>query len=61
MVIAGEQVGLDGAMGELHVNMNITWFELAEPPRSYPGGATLLRLRCLEAPPETVSEGNVRG
>jgi dihydrofolate reductase len=34
--------------------------ELAEAPRSYPGGATLLRYRCLEGPPVTMgppSEG----
>jgi len=31
-------------------------FELAEPPRSYPAGAMLLRYRCLEGPPETVDE-----
>jgi dihydrofolate reductase len=30
-----------------------TRFELVEPPRSYPGGAMLLRHRCLEGPPET--------
>ena len=30
-----------------------TRFELVEPPRSYPGGAMLLRYRCLEGPPET--------
>ena len=28
-------------------------FELAEPPKAYPGGAMLLRYRCLEGPPET--------
>lgn len=28
-------------------------FALAEPPRSYPAGAMLLRYRCLEGPPET--------
>jgi len=28
-------------------------FELAEPPRSYPGGATLMRYRCLNSLPET--------
>ena len=33
-----------------------TRFELVEPPKAYPGGATLLRLRRLEGPPETVSE-----
>ena len=31
-------------------------FEQVEPPKSYPGGALLLRYRCLEGPPETVSE-----
>jgi hypothetical protein len=30
-------------------------FEQAEPPKSYPGGVMLLRYRCLEGPPETVS------
>ncbi|SDU45332.1 dihydrofolate reductase family protein [Jiangella alkaliphila] len=29
-----------------------TRFEPAEPPRSFPGGATLLRYRRLEGPPE---------
>jgi dihydrofolate reductase len=38
-----------------------TRFELVEPPRSYPGGAMLLRYRCLEGPPETVSEGPAEG
>ena len=28
-------------------------FELAEPPKAYPGGAMLLRYRILEGPPET--------
>ena len=28
--------------------------ELAEPPRAFPGGATLLRYRRLDGPPETV-------
>ncbi|HKO84058.1 MAG TPA: dihydrofolate reductase family protein, partial [Actinomycetota bacterium] len=36
-------------------------FELVEPPRSYPGGATLLRYRCLEGAPETVAEGPAEG
>jgi dihydrofolate reductase len=31
-------------------------FELAQPPRAYPGGAMSLRFRRLEGPPETVSE-----
>ncbi len=31
-----------------------TRFEQVEPPRSYPGGAMLLRYRRLEGPPETV-------
>ena len=30
-------------------------FELVEPPKAYPGGATLLRLRRLEGPPETMT------
>ena len=30
-------------------------FEEVEPPRSYPGGAMLLRYRCLEGPPETAA------
>ena len=30
-------------------------FELVEPPKAYPGGATLLRYRCLEGPPETLT------
>jgi hypothetical protein len=30
-------------------------FQLAEPPKAYPGGATLLRYRWLEGPPETVT------
>ena len=30
--------------------------EPVEPPKSYPGGATLLRYRFLEGPPETVGE-----
>jgi dihydrofolate reductase len=30
-------------------------FELAEPPRTFSRGVTLMRLRCLEGPPETVS------
>ena len=29
-------------------------FELAEPPKAYPGGAMSLRYRRLEGPPETV-------
>ena len=33
-----------------------TRFEQVEPPKSYPGGAMLLRYRCLEGPPETVTE-----
>ncbi|HET7195945.1 MAG TPA: dihydrofolate reductase family protein [Nocardioides sp.] len=36
-------------------------FELAEPPRSYPAGAMLLRYRCLEGPPETVDEASSAG
>jgi dihydrofolate reductase len=28
-------------------------FALAEPPKAYPGGATLMRYRCLEGPPGT--------
>jgi hypothetical protein len=28
-------------------------FEQVEPPRSFPGGAMLLRYRFLEGPPET--------
>lgn len=31
-------------------------FEQAARPKSYPGGAMLLRYRCLEGPPETVTE-----
>jgi dihydrofolate reductase len=31
-----------------------TRFEQVEPPRSFPGGAMLLRYRCLEGPPETL-------
>jgi dihydrofolate reductase len=31
-------------------------FELAEPPKAYPAGAMLLRYRCLEGVPETVTE-----
>ena len=27
-----------------------------EPPKAFPGGAMLLRYRCLEDPPETVIE-----
>jgi dihydrofolate reductase len=30
-----------------------TRFELAEPPRAFPAGATLLRYRRLDGPPET--------
>jgi dihydrofolate reductase len=30
-------------------------FELVEPPKAYPRGAMLLRYRCLEGPPETVT------
>ena len=30
-----------------------TRFEQVEPPKSYPGGAMLLRYRRLEGPPET--------
>ena len=30
-------------------------FELAEAPRSFPGGATLLRYRCLDGAPETLA------
>jgi hypothetical protein len=33
-----------------------TRFEQVEPPKSYPAGVMLLRYRCLEGPPETVSE-----
>jgi hypothetical protein len=33
-----------------------TRFEQVEPPKSYPAGAMLLRYRCLEGPPETVTE-----
>ena len=33
-----------------------TRFELAEPPRSYPAGVTLLRYRRLEGAPTTVNE-----
>jgi dihydrofolate reductase len=33
-----------------------TRFEPVEPPRSYPAGVMLLRYRCLEGPPETVTE-----
>jgi dihydrofolate reductase len=31
-----------------------TRFELAEPPRPFPGGAVLMRYRRLDGPPETV-------
>ena len=31
-------------------------FELVEPPKAYPGGATLLRYRCLAGPPETLTD-----
>ena len=31
-------------------------FEQVEPPRSYPGGAMLLRYRCLEGAPARVTE-----
>ena len=31
-----------------------TRFEPVEPPKSFPGGAVLLRYRCLEGPPETM-------
>jgi hypothetical protein len=33
-----------------------TRFEQVEPPMLYPGRAMLLRYRCLEGPPETVTE-----
>jgi dihydrofolate reductase len=33
-----------------------TRFEQVEPPKAYPGGVMLLRYRCLEGPPETVTE-----
>jgi dihydrofolate reductase len=33
-----------------------TRFEQVEPPKSYPGGVMLLRYRCLEGPPATVTE-----
>lgn len=33
-----------------------TRFQQAEPPRSYPGGAVLMRYRCLEGPPEFITE-----
>jgi hypothetical protein len=33
-----------------------TRFEQVEPPMLYPGGVMLLRYRCLEGPPETVTE-----
>jgi dihydrofolate reductase len=33
-----------------------TRFEQVEPPKSYPGGAMLLRYRCLQGPPEAVAE-----
>jgi dihydrofolate reductase len=33
-----------------------TRFQQVEPPKSYPGGAMLLRYRRLEGPPETVTE-----
>ena len=33
-----------------------TRFQQVEPPKSYPGGAMLLRYRCLEGPPETMTE-----
>lgn len=33
-----------------------TRFEQVEPPKSYPAGVMLLRYRCLEGPPETVTE-----
>ena len=32
-----------------------TRFAQIEPPRSYPEGVVLMRYRCLEGPPETVS------
>lgn len=32
-----------------------TRFEPVEPPKLYPGGVMLLRYRCLEGPPETVT------
>ena len=31
-------------------------FDQVEPPKSYPGGVTLLRYRCLGGPPNTVTE-----
>ena len=33
-----------------------TRFAQVEPPRSYPAGVTLLRYRCLEGPPKTVTD-----
>jgi dihydrofolate reductase len=33
-----------------------TRFEQVEPPRSYPAGVVLLRYRCVEGPPEKVTE-----
>ena len=33
-----------------------TRFEQVEPPKSYPAGVMLLRYRCLEGAPETVTE-----
>jgi len=33
-----------------------TRFEQVEPPKSYPAGVVLLRYRCLEGSPETVTE-----
>jgi dihydrofolate reductase len=35
-----------------------TRFEQVEPPKSYPGGAMLLRYRRLEGPPEVVGIGD---
>jgi dihydrofolate reductase len=33
-----------------------TRFQQVEPPKSYPGGVLLLRYRCLEGPPQTVTD-----
>jgi dihydrofolate reductase len=32
-----------------------TRFKQVEPPKSYPAGVMLLRYRCLQGPPETVT------
>jgi dihydrofolate reductase len=55
---SGEQISADVQASDALLLGRTTYdiFEQVAPPKSYPGGVMLLRYRCLEGPPETVTE-----